>query len=59
VLSSAPTSFADLLNPKWQGQIVKGNPDYSGTIFTATFALSRNLGWSYFERLAQQKVVRM
>jgi iron(III) transport system substrate-binding protein len=55
----APTSFADLLNPKWQGKIVKGNPNYSGTIFTATFALSRNLGWSYFERLAQQKVVRM
>ena len=41
------------------GKIVKGNPNYSGTIFTATFALSRNLGWSYFERLAQQKVVRM
>jgi iron(III) transport system substrate-binding protein len=48
----APTSFADSLDPKWQGKIVKGNPDYSGTIFTATFALSRDLGWPYFERLA-------
>jgi iron(III) transport system substrate-binding protein len=55
----APTSFADLLDPRWQGRIVKGHPDYSGTIFTATFALSRNLGWSYFERLAQQKVVQL
>jgi len=55
----APTTFADLLDPRWQGKIVKGNPDYSGTIFTATFALSRDLGWSYFERLAQQKVVQV
>ena len=55
----APTSFADLLDPKWQGKIVKGNPDYSGSVFTATFALSRDLGWSYFERLAQQKVVQV
>src|SRR5262249_20366800 len=35
------------------------NPDYSGTIFTATFALSRDLGWPYFERLAQQKDVQV
>jgi len=55
----APTTFADLLDPKWHGKIVKGNPDYSGTIFTATFALARDLGWSYFERLAQQKVVQV
>jgi iron(III) transport system substrate-binding protein len=55
----APTSFADLLDPRWQSKIVKGNPDYSGTVFTATFALARDLGWSYFEKLAQQKVVQM
>jgi iron(III) transport system substrate-binding protein len=55
----APTSFADLLDPRWHGKIVKGNPDYSGTVFTATFALARDLGWSYFERLARQKVVQL
>src|SRR5215470_8611467 len=55
----APTTFADLLDPRWQGKIVKGNPDYSGAVFTATFALVRDLGWSYFERLAQQKVVQL
>jgi len=55
----APTTFADLLDPRWQGKVVKGNPNYSGTVFTATFALSRDLGWSYFERLAQQKVLQV
>ena len=53
----APKSYADLLDPKWQGKIVKGHPGYSGAIMTATFVLSRDLGWSYFESLAKQKVM--
>ena len=32
----APKSFADLLDPKWSGKIVKAHPGYSGTIMTAT-----------------------
>ena len=37
----APKRFADLLNPKWKGRIVKAHPSYSGTILTTTFALSQ------------------
>src|SRR6266404_9274138 len=55
----APKSFADLLEPRWKGKIVKGHPDYSGTILTATFQLARDLGWSYFEKLAQQNVMQV
>src|SRR3954452_18817693 len=48
----APKSFADLLDPKWAGKIVKGHPAYSGTIMTATFAIVRDLGWDFLEKLA-------
>jgi iron(III) transport system substrate-binding protein len=55
----APKSYADLLDPKWQGKIVKAHPGYSGAIMTATFVLARELGWSYFEKLARQKVLQV
>jgi iron(III) transport system substrate-binding protein len=55
----APKSYADLLDPKWQGKIVKGHPGYSGAILTATFVLARDLGWPYLEKLAQQKVLQV
>jgi iron(III) transport system substrate-binding protein len=55
----APKSYADLLDPKWQGKIVKGHPGYSGAILTATFVIARDLGWPYLEKLAQQKVMQV
>ncbi|HZB55324.1 MAG TPA: extracellular solute-binding protein, partial [Reyranella sp.] len=55
----APKGFMDLLAPKWSGKIVKAHPGYSGTIMTATQQLSRDLGWSYFEQLAKQKVMQV
>ena len=55
----APTSYADLLEPKWIGKIVKAHPAYSGTIMTATYQMARDLGWGFFEKLAKQKVMQV
>src|SRR5712692_676742 len=55
----APKSYADLLDPKWTGKIVKAHPSYSGTIMTATYQMSRDLGWEYFDKLAKQKVLQV
>jgi iron(III) transport system substrate-binding protein len=55
----APKSFADLLDPKWIGKIVKAHPGYSGTIMTATYQIVRELGWPYLEKLARQKIMQV
>src|SRR4051812_24712002 len=54
----APKSFADLLDPKWSGKMVKAHPGYSGTIMTSTFQIARDLGWDYLEKLAKQKIMQ-
>ena len=41
----APKSYADLLDPKWRGKLVKGPTGYSGAILTWTHILVRTFGW--------------
>jgi iron(III) transport system substrate-binding protein len=55
----APKRYADLLDPKWAGKMVKAHPAYSGTIMTATFQLVREFGWEYYEKLARQRVMQV
>ncbi|HEY8417998.1 MAG TPA: extracellular solute-binding protein [Limnochordales bacterium] len=56
-LADAPKSYRAFLYPQWRGQIVNGHPDYSGSVLTAIFALVQELGWEFFEQLAQQDVL--
>jgi iron(III) transport system substrate-binding protein len=43
-MADAPKSFADLLDPKWAGKMVKAHPAYSGTIMNATFQIAARPG---------------
>ena len=55
----APKSFADLLDPKWSGKMVKAHPGYSGNVMSATYQVTRDLGWEYLEKLAKQKIMQV
>lgn len=55
----SPKSFADLLDPKWVGKIVKAHPSYSGGIVTSTFQTVNAIGWGYVEKLGRQKVLQV
>ena len=57
--NEAPKSFADLLDSKWKGKIVKAHPGYSGTIMTVTFEITRDIGWDYLKKLGQQQVMQV
>src|SRR6266404_5328444 len=54
----APKSFADLLDTKWKGKIVKAHPGYSGTIMTAAYQMQRDLGWAFFEQPSHQSITQ-
>jgi iron(III) transport system substrate-binding protein len=57
--ADAPKGYQDLLDPKWKGKLVKAHPSYSGTSLTGTYALSKALGWDYFEKLSKNGVQQL
>src|ERR1700704_4405082 len=57
--ADAPKGFADLIDPRWKGKMVKAHPGYSGTIMTSTFQMARDIGWDYFDKLAKQSVMQV
>jgi iron(III) transport system substrate-binding protein len=57
--NDAPRHWADLLEPRWKGKIVKAHPSYSGSEMTADYELIKAFGWGYLQKLAQQGIMQV
>lgn len=50
-VSDPPRRWTDLLDQKWKGELVTGNPEYSGSNVVAATVLGMEYGLSYFRGL--------
>ena len=48
-----PTSWLDLLDPKWANQVSVGHPGFSGYVGYWVLMMDQLFGWEYFEKLAE------
>ncbi|MBC7099172.1 extracellular solute-binding protein, partial [Candidatus Bipolaricaulota bacterium] len=55
LVDDPPRRWIDLLDPKWRGQLVTGNPQYSGSNVVATTALCLEYGLSYLKGLRENE----
>ena len=55
--SAEPRTFRELAEPAWAGRVTMGDPNRSGSAFTAVAALAQKYGWEYFERLRKNGIV--
>ena len=46
-----PTTWSDLLNPKYKGKIAMPNPMLSGSAYVAVGAIADKFGWEFFDKL--------
>jgi iron(III) transport system substrate-binding protein len=51
----APKKWQDLLDIKWKGKVSLGHPGFSGYVGTWVLMMKNLYGWSYFEKLEQNK----
>ncbi len=56
-IGDRPRSFRELTDARWAGRITMGDPNRSGSAFTAVAALSDTYGWEYFEALRRNDLV--
>lgn len=53
--SEAPTTWKDLLDPRWTGKLVTAHPGYAASVVTQVAVLANLYGWDYFKQLARNK----
>ncbi len=53
LVTDPPQRWTDLLDPKWKGELVTGNPEYSGSNVVAAAVLGMEYGLSYFHGLRE------
>jgi iron(III) transport system substrate-binding protein len=53
--ADAPTSWKDLLDPKYRDKLAVGHPGYSGAIGVMAVTLKKLYGWDYFDKLEKNK----
>ena len=52
-----PKTWAELINPKYKGQMVMADPSFTSLQLSVFGMMSRKLGWDYYEKLAKNDVM--
>lgn len=53
--SEAPTSWKDLLDPRWRDKLAVGHPGFSGAIGLWCIEMRKAYGWDYFKALEKNR----
>ena len=56
-VTNPPTSWKDLADPRFKGQLIMADPAFTSFAFLVVDSLSRSLGWSYWEQVAKNDVM--
>jgi iron(III) transport system substrate-binding protein len=52
-VTAPPQKWQDMLDPKWQGKITLGSPNFSGQVLNWVLAVTNKYTWSYFQDMAK------
>lgn len=56
LVTDPPRAWSDLIDPKWRGELVTGNPEYSGSNVVTAAMLGLEYGISYFRGLRENNM---
>jgi iron(III) transport system substrate-binding protein len=59
LVEDPPTSWADLTDPRFEGQVIMPSPLYSGAaaLHVGTMTAHEDFGWAYYEALAENGAI--